>query len=58
MPKILVLYHSTYGHIERMAEAVAAGRTGAEARPSDPVDARQSENSANRQSVPTCVATR
>ena len=25
MPKILVLYHSTYGHIEKMAEAVAAG---------------------------------
>ena len=25
MPKILVLYHSTYGHIERMAEAVAEG---------------------------------
>jgi NAD(P)H dehydrogenase (quinone) len=25
MPKILVLYYSTYGHIERMAEAVAEG---------------------------------
>ena len=25
MPRILVLYHSTYGHIEAMAEAVAAG---------------------------------
>lgn len=25
MPKILVLYHSTYGHTERMAEAVAEG---------------------------------
>ena len=25
MPKILVLYHSTYGHIEAMAEAVAEG---------------------------------
>lgn len=25
MPKVLVLYHSTYGHIEQMAEAVAAG---------------------------------
>ncbi|MDY6924995.1 MAG: NAD(P)H:quinone oxidoreductase [Pseudomonadota bacterium] len=25
MPKILVLYHSTYGHVEAMAEAVAAG---------------------------------
>ena len=25
MPKILILYHSTYGHIEKMAEAVAAG---------------------------------
>jgi NAD(P)H dehydrogenase (quinone) len=25
MAKILVLYHSTYGHIERMAEAVAEG---------------------------------
>lgn len=25
MPKILVLYHSTYGHVERMAEAVAEG---------------------------------
>ena len=23
MPKILVLYHSTYGHVEAMAEAVA-----------------------------------
>nr|WP_321985016.1 NAD(P)H:quinone oxidoreductase [uncultured Lichenicoccus sp.] len=25
MPKVLVLYYSTYGHIEQMAEAVAAG---------------------------------
>lgn len=25
MPRILVLYHSTYGHIEQMAEAVAEG---------------------------------
>ena len=25
MPKILVLYHSTYGNIKRMAEAVAEG---------------------------------
>jgi NAD(P)H dehydrogenase (quinone) len=25
MPKVLVLYYSTYGHIEKMAEAVAAG---------------------------------
>lgn len=25
MPKILVLYHSTYGHIEQMAQAVAEG---------------------------------
>ncbi|MBA4806002.1 NAD(P)H:quinone oxidoreductase [Brevundimonas sp.] len=25
MPKILVLYHSTYGHIEAMAEAIAEG---------------------------------
>jgi len=25
MPKILVLYYSTYGHIETMAEAVAEG---------------------------------
>ncbi len=25
MPKVLVLYYSTYGHIETMAEAVAAG---------------------------------
>jgi NAD(P)H dehydrogenase (quinone) len=25
MPKVLVLYHSTYGHIETMAEAVAEG---------------------------------
>ena len=25
MPRILVLYHSTYGHIEAMAEAVAEG---------------------------------
>jgi NAD(P)H dehydrogenase (quinone) len=32
MAKILVLYHSAYGHIEQMAEAVAAGarETGAE----------------------------
>jgi NAD(P)H dehydrogenase (quinone) len=25
MPKVLVLYYSSYGHIEQMAEAVAAG---------------------------------
>ena len=25
MTKVLVLYHSTYGHLEMMAEAVAAG---------------------------------
>src|SRR5918911_2870677 len=25
MPKILVLYYSTYGHVERLAEAVAEG---------------------------------
>ena len=25
MPKVLVLYHSTYGHIEKMAEAIAEG---------------------------------
>lgn len=25
MPKVLVLYHSTYGHMEKMAEAVAEG---------------------------------
>ncbi len=25
MPKVLVLYHSAYGHIERMAEAMAEG---------------------------------
>ena len=25
MPRILVLYHSTYGHIETMAEVVAEG---------------------------------
>lgn len=25
MPKVLVLYHSTYGHLEAMAEAVAEG---------------------------------
>jgi NAD(P)H dehydrogenase (quinone) len=32
MPKILVLYYSTYGHLERMAQAVAEGAraTGAE----------------------------
>lgn len=28
MTKVLVLYHSTYGHIERMAEAVAEGARG------------------------------
>lgn len=28
MTKVLVLYHSTYGHIERMAEAVAEGVRG------------------------------
>src|SRR5512141_2754174 len=32
MPKVLVLYYSAYGHIEKMAEAVAEGarETGAE----------------------------
>ncbi len=25
MTKVLVLYHSMYGHVEKMAEAVAAG---------------------------------
>ena len=25
MPKVLVLYHSTYGHTERMAQAIAEG---------------------------------
>jgi NAD(P)H dehydrogenase (quinone) len=25
MPKVLVLYHSTYGHVEKMAEAIAEG---------------------------------
>jgi multimeric flavodoxin WrbA len=25
MPKILVLYYSAYGHVEKMAEAVAEG---------------------------------
>ena len=25
MVKVLVLYYSTYGHVEKMAEAVAAG---------------------------------
>ena len=25
MPKVLVLYHSTYGHVDKMAEAVAEG---------------------------------
>ena len=30
MPKILILYHSTYGHIEAMAEAVAEGVRGVE----------------------------
>src|SRR5690349_8564335 len=29
MPKILVLYYSTYGHIEQMAEAIAEGARGA-----------------------------
>ena len=29
MPKILVLYYSTYGHIETMAEAIAEGARGA-----------------------------
>src|SRR4051812_30474806 len=29
MPKVLVLYHSAYGHIEKMAEAVAEGARGA-----------------------------
>ncbi|WP_297804277.1 NAD(P)H:quinone oxidoreductase [uncultured Brevundimonas sp.] len=30
MPKILVLYHSTYGHIEAMAKAVAEGAASVE----------------------------
>jgi NAD(P)H dehydrogenase (quinone) len=30
MPRILVLYHSTYGHVEAMAEAVAEGARGVE----------------------------
>lgn len=30
MTKILVLYHSTYGHVEKMAEAVAEGARSAE----------------------------
>jgi NAD(P)H dehydrogenase (quinone) len=30
MPRILVLYHSTYGHTEAMAEAVAEGARGVE----------------------------
>ena len=25
MPRVLVLYHSTYGHVETMAEAIAEG---------------------------------
>ena len=29
MPKVLVLYYSSYGHIERMADAVAEGARGA-----------------------------
>ncbi len=29
MPKVLVLYYSSYGHIEKMAEAVAEGARGA-----------------------------
>jgi len=29
MPKVLVLYHSAYGHIETMAQAVAEGARGA-----------------------------
>ncbi len=29
MPKVLVLYYSAYGHIEKMAEAVAEGARGA-----------------------------
>lgn len=31
MPKVLVLYHSTYGHIEAMAHAVAEGARSVEA---------------------------
>lgn len=30
MTKVLVLYHSTYGHLEKMAEAVAEGARGVE----------------------------
>ncbi len=29
MTKVLVLYYSSYGHIEKMAEAVAEGARGA-----------------------------
>jgi len=29
MARVLVLYYSTYGHVERMAEAVAEGARGA-----------------------------
>ena len=41
MPKVLVLYYSSYGHIEKMAEAVAAGAreagaTGWMVKPFDP----------------------
>ena len=34
MAKVLVLYYSTYGHIEQMAEAVAEGARGTGARSS------------------------
>jgi NAD(P)H dehydrogenase (quinone) len=29
MPKVLVLYYSSYGHVEQLAEAIAAGARGA-----------------------------
>jgi flavorubredoxin len=32
VPKILVLYYSAYGHVEKMAQAVAEGAREAEAR--------------------------
>lgn len=31
MTRVLVLYHSTYGHLEQMAQAVAEGATAARA---------------------------
>lgn len=35
MPRILVLYHSTYGHVEAMAEAVAEGARGVDGATAD-----------------------